>query len=118
MINTDISTSTHEIYNASYGDYNYTKFTFKTEGFYKIELYGVFLNTGVRTINIWLNTGSLIDMVTDSASQNTDNDDYNRFNMYFIRYFNENDYIDFRASAKDGLGNKYLKNLKILFTKL
>ena len=115
---TDISTSTHVITNHPYyGTYNYTRFTFKTEGYYKIEFDGEFTTTWFRQIYIYLNNTTIIDNARDTVAVNSIND-YTRFNTYFIRYFNENDYIDYRVYvANNAAYNKYLNNIKILFTK-
>ena len=89
----------------------------KTKGFYKIELDGEFVNTWYRWIYIWLNSSTVIDTAKDANSAN-DNNDYSRFNMYFIREFNENDKIKFQVHIANYMGNKYFSNIKILFTKL
>ena len=87
---TDISTSSEQIYHASYNNYNYTKFTFKTEGVYKVELHGEFVSTSFSMVYTYLNNSGIIDTARDSSHDNSSPDQYRNFYMCFIRYFDKN----------------------------
>ena len=80
---TDISTSSEQIYHASYNNYNYTKFTFKTEGVYKVELHGEFTSTSFSAVYIYLNNSGIIDTARGSSHDYNSPDHYRNLYVFY-----------------------------------